>query len=725
MNGWKVNRRAVLGAGLAALTVNGGPLRAAGSPKLAPASPPRARVEPVTDDYFGTSITDPYRWMENPKDRDWLPYMRGQNVHARSLLGAIPGRDALARRISALTGDAAATRKVAAAGDFLFFEQRPAGSNNFKLFLRHRGDAPQILIDPTTMGSANAHVSLDWWQPSEDGRYLAYGLSESGSEASVLHVMEVAGGRVMAERIPMTDWGLISWLPDASGFFYHRLNGRRGDSSLYQNSEMRLHRLGQEVTSDRVVLKAGSDPRIPISAVQAPIVLSVPGSQTVIALVSDIRREKAVYAAPLTSVLAGTAEWRKIADFDDLVTGLTLVGDDLYLLSNKDRPRGRVLMTSASKPDLATAREVVPQGNTVIEDITAASDGIILTIMDGGVQRLNRIARGGAVAPVALPFEGSVDGVYASPDRPGAYVALTGWLHATGIYELTRDGKVRNTGINPAPTIDVSPYDTRRAFATARDGTRIPYTMIYRRGLKLDGTNPTLIAAYGAYQSSSTPGFLPRVFPFLDAGAVFAVANVRGGGEYGREWHQAGMKATKANTWRDLIDVAETLVRNRITTPEKLAIIGGSAGGITVGRAMAERPDLFAAVVNMVGWVNPIRYSAEQNVADIDEWGPIKDAESFRVMYAMDAYHAVRKGVRYPAVLATTGITDPRVAPWHMAKYAARLQAATGSGKPILLRVDFDAGHGIGSTRNQTDALFADAYAFVLWQTGARGFQRK
>jgi len=660
--------------------------------------------------------------MENSQDRDWLPYMRGQNTHTRSVLDSIPGRDALARRISALTGDAAATRKVDAVGELLFYEQRPAGADNFKLFLSQRDGAPRVLIDPTTMGSKEAHVSLDWWQPSRDGRLLAYGLSESGSEASVLHVMEVAGGRVFPERIPMTDWGIVSWLPDSSGFFYHRLTGRRGDSSLFQNSEMRLHRLGQPVASDTLVLKAGSDARIAVTAVQAPIVVAVPGSKHAIAFVRDIRREVAAYSAPLDSVVAGSAKWRKIADFDDLVTGLTVVGDDLYLLSNKDRPRGRVLLTSASMPDLASAREAVSQGTAVIEDITGASDGIILTIMDGGVQRLNRIARSGAVTPIALPFEGSVGGVYASPDRPGAYIALTGWLQPTGIYELNNAGQIRNTGINPAPPIDVSPYETRRGFATARDGTRVPYTLIHRRGMKLDGTNPTLISAYGAYQSSSTPGFSPRIFPFLDAGAVYAVANVRGGGEYGREWHQAGRKATKANSWRDLIDVAETLIRKRVTAPSKLAIIGGSAGGITVGRAMSERPDLFAAVVNMVGWVNPIRYSAEQNVADIDEWGPIADAESFRIMYAMDAYHAVRKGVRYPAVLATTGITDPRVAPWHMAKYAARLQAASASGKPVLLRVDFDAGHGIGSTRTQSDALYADAFAFVLRETGARGF---
>jgi prolyl oligopeptidase len=401
-----------------------------------------------------------------------------------------------------------------------------------------------------------------------------------------------------------------------------------------------------------------------------------------------------------------------------------VIGDRLYLLSNKDRPRGRVLATSADAPDLASANEVVPQGEAVIESLYAARDGVIVTIMDGGPQRLGRIAPGGSgMIPIAMPFDGSVVGVFASPDRDGAHVMLTSWLQPSAIYRLGADGTLANTGLNPPPPIDVSPYEARRAFARASDGTRIPYTILHKRGLRLDGTNPTLVSAYGAYQSSSRPAFSPRTLAFLDAGGVYGVANVRGGGEYGREWHYGGRKATKPNSWRDLIAVCEALVAERVTAPAHLAIIGGSAGGMTVGRAMTERPDLFAAVVNMVGWVNPLRYSAEQNVSDIDEWGPIVDAESFRIMAAMDAYQAVRDGTRYPAVLCTTGVTDPRVAPWHMAKFAARLQAATASDKPVLLRVDFDAGHGIGSTRTQSDALSTDAFSFVLWQTGARGFQ--
>jgi prolyl oligopeptidase len=719
------DRRSLLAGALAGIALNTSSHKASASllPKSGLAYP-AARVEPVIDDYYGTSITDPYRWMENPKDADWLPYLKAQNAHARSFLDAIPGREAMHRRISALTGDAALTRRVAASGDQLFYEQRPAGADNFKLFVRplHGGSA-RILIDPTKMGTAEAHVSLDWWSPSPDGRRISYGLSESGSEASILHVMEVDTGRVLAERIPMTDFGIVSWLPDSSGFFYHQLTGERGKNSLYQNSLTRLHRIGTNAAADPIILKAGMVPDMEIAPVQIPIVRAVPGSDHAMAFVADIRTEHAIYTTPLKALLSGHPAWRKVAGFDDLVTGSALIGDELFLLSNKDQVRGRIMLTSAAAPDLVKAREVVPQGPSVLESIEAAKDGVIVTIMDGGVQRLGRIARGGAFTTLNMPFEGSVGGVFSSPDRDGAYLNLTGWLQPSAIYRLDTNGDIRDTGINPAPPIDVKPYETRRGFATARDGTRIPYTLVYRKGMQATGKNPTLISAYGAYQSSSTPAFSPRILALLDRGAVYAVANVRGGGEYGREWHLAGKKATKPNSWRDLIAVAEELVAKRITAPVHLGIIGGSAGGMTVGGAMAERPDLFAAVVNMVGWTNPIRYTAEQNVADIDEWGPITDAESFRIMYAMDAYHAVKDGIRYPAVLATTGATDPRVAPWHMAKYAARLQAASASEAPVLLRIDFDAGHGIGSTRAQTDALYADAYSFFLWQAGAPGFQ--
>jgi prolyl oligopeptidase len=279
-------------------------------------------------------------------------------------------------------------------------------------------------------------------------------------------------------------------------------------------------------------------------------------------------------------------------------------------------------------------------------------------------------------------------------------------------------GSIADTGITPKPAIDVRAYQAKRFFAKALDGTKIPYTLIYRKGLKLDGRAPAWISAYGSYGAPAyTPAFAGRTLALVDAGAIVGYANVRGGGEYGREWHKAGQLENKPNTWRDLIAVCEELCAKKYSSPQHLAIGGRSAGGIAVGRAMTERPDLFAAVIDGVGWSNPLRYMVEQDgYGEEPEWGAISDPQGFRALKTIDSYQAVKDGTAYPAVLLTTGVTDPRVAPYNVAKMTARLQKASNSGKPILLRVDYDAGHGIGSTRSQQDRESADTYAFLLWQ---------
>ena len=420
------------------------------------------------------------------------------------------------------------------------------------------------------------------------------------------------------------------------------------------------------------------------------------------------------------AAVAGPAHWTPVAGFEDEVTGVDIDGDDLYLLANKGTPRGRLLKTSAAAPSLTKASVVVPQGPLVIEDIDRAKDGLYLKIMDGGISRLRRLGRDGRVVDIALPFDGTIGAVFAAPDEPGALISLSGWLTPTGIWSVDGAAAVADTGITPKPAIDVSAYETRRFFAAAKDGVKIPYSLIHRKGLKLDGKTPAWISAYGSYGAAAyTPNFAGRTLALIDAGFIVGYANVRGGGEYGREWHKAGQLANKPNTWRDLIAVCEDLCAKNYTAPAHLAIGGRSAGGITVGRAMTERPDLFAAVIDGVGWSNPLRYVVEQDgYGEEPEWGAIAVESGYRALKGIDSYQAVKDGTAYPAVLLTTGVTDPRVAPFHVAKMTARLQAATRSGKPILLRVDYDAGHGIGSTRAQQDREAADTYAFLLWQTG-------
>ena len=676
---------------------------------------PVARIEVVRDTYFGETLEDPYRWMENDKDRDWLPFLKGQNEHARAILDALPGRAALLARIQRVSGDTVLTNKVQRAGGLTFIQQRPAGADNFKLFVRS-GSHDRVLIDPTALAAGGGHWSMDWWKASPDGRYIVYGLSRDGSEDSTLHVLSVTDGRVLPESIPDTQSAVPQWLDDASGFFYNQLTGTVDTPERFLDSRARFHRLGTKPEDDPILMHRGLVRGIDFEPIQMPYIVTYAGSRHVLLALTDVRPEFRLYLAPLADVLADRARWTPVAEFDDEVTSAELDGDDLYLISNKGAPRGRIVRATASAPSLATATEVVPQGPTVIEDMSRALDGFYLSIMDGGIHRLRRLDRGGRVTEIPLPFDGTISSVFTHHAEDGALVSLTGWLSPSGIWSVTPDGRVVDTGITPRPRIDVSAYETSRMFAAAQDGTRIPYTLIHRKGLKLDASHPTWISAYGSYGITAySPAFNPRTLALIDAGAIVGYANVRGGGEYGREWHKAGQLANKPNTWRDLIAVCEELCAKRYTSREHLAIGGRSAGGITVGRAMTERPDLFAAVIDGVGWSNPLRYVVEQNgYGEEPEWGAISTESGYRALKAIDSYQAVKDGTRYPAVLLTTGVTDPRVAPFHAAKMTARLQAATRSGKPILLRVDFDAGHGIGSTRAQQDREAADTYAFLL-----------
>ncbi|NVM74812.1 prolyl oligopeptidase [Duganella sp. SG902] len=680
---------------------------------------PVARVEAVTDTYFGETITDRYRWMENDKDPDWLPFLKQQNAHARAILDTLPKRDELLKRIQQLSGDIAAPEDVQRAGARVFYQQRPAGSNNFKLFVRE-GGKDRVLVDPTRLDTESGHVSLDWWRASPDGSKLVYGLSKDGSEDSVLHIMDVRTGAVLKERIADTQAANPSWLADSSGFFYNQLTGKVNTPDRYLDAQARFHKLGTNPAQDPVLMKRGLDAAIQYANIQSPYIGVAPHSDHAYLMLSDVRKEFRLYTAPLKDVLKGKANWRQVSDFADEVTDFNLHGDDLYLLSTKDHSRGRLLKTSAKAPSLASAKEVVPESSLVLQGVTRAKDGLYLRSMDGGVSKLQRLGADGKLVDIALPFDGTLIALATDASVPGALSILSGWLQPTGIWSIDNAGKVADTGITPKPALDLSAYTTERRYAVAKDGTQIPYSLIYKKGLKLDGKNPAFISAYGSYGASAyTPEFGSRKLAFLDQGGIVGYANVRGGGEFGREWHRAGQLENKPNTWRDLIAVCEDMQAKGYTSPAYQAIGGRSAGGITMGRALEERPDLFAAVVSGVGWHNPLRYVAEQNgYGEEPEWGAIADPAGFKALKSIDSYQQVVDGAKYPAVLLTTGVTDPRVAPFHPAKMAARLQAATASGKPVLLRVDFDAGHGMGSTRAQQDAETADTYAFILSQVG-------
>ncbi len=723
----EITRRAVL------VALGTAPLTAMLRPRWAwadsPAGPPVARIEPVSETLWGETVVDPYRWMENPKDAEWEPFMRGQGEYARRVLDSIPGRKILAGRIAALSGDMPITVEVQTGGGRVFYRKRPGGADSYKLYVRDGlAGVERLLVDPTAIKMDGKHVSIDWWSASPDGRHVAYGQSPAGSEMATTHVIEVDSGKLLPERIERTPFISASWLPDGSGFFYTRLaeSAQLGTADLFRDMVACLHRLGTDPKSDRTILTRGLHDAVPLEPFEIPILVAEPSSAYVVALgIGGVRRENPLFTARLAEVTTGKPVWQRACEVADEVVGFATRGEDLYLLSTRDATNARVLRTPVANPRFADATVVVPEGKTVIENIVAARDGLYVIEMDGGYNALRRFDKDGKLTTAALPFDGAIIGTYANGLEDGAWVVATSWLEPYTVLRYDpATGRAADTGLSPRPPVDTSRYEAIRTYATARDGTKVPLSILARRGLKRDGSNPALVNAYGSYQISNSPAFNVRGIAFLEQGGVLATAHVRGGGEYGRRWWKAGQKLAKPNTWRDLIDCCETLVKDGWTSPRHLAIQGGSAGGITVGRAMTERPDLFAAVISNVGVSNTLRAEFSQNgPTNIDEFGTVTERDGFLGLKAMDAYHAVKDGTPFPAVLLTTGMTDPRVEPWQVAKMAARLQKATSSTNPVLLRVTFDAGHGIGSTRSQVDDERADEYAFVLWRAGVAGFQ--
>ena len=700
-------------------------------PRMAFAAEPKgplvARIEPVSDTYFGTTVTDPYRWMENPKDRDWEPFMKSQSAHARDVLDSIPGRAAMARRVSELAGDLEVINTIQIAGTYVFVEKRPAGANNFMLFVREgTSGAERLLIDPEARTQGDVHYSMNYWTASPDGKYVAYGMSASGSENAVIEIMETATGTLLPDRIDRAQYAFPNWLPDGSAFFFNRLaeGAALGTTDYYKNSVCWLHKAGTDAKSDIKVLARGQFADVPVQEIEFPIVVSQPGSSHAVAfLFAGVQNEITMHVNSLEAAAKGEGGWKKICDPSDKVTSGTFRGDDIYLVTYKDAPRYRVMHVKAADPAFAKAREVVPQGNTVISNVYAAKDAIYIQELDGGVGRLRRLGADDKVTPIPLPFEGTVSSTYADTEHEGVWFQMQNWVRPATVFQVAAAGTVTDTQLATQPDIDVSPYESTRIFAAAKDGTMIPVSVVYRKGMKRDGSAPALIDAYGSYGITSDAYFGPRFIAWLEQGGVWATAHVRGGGEFGREWHEGGRLLTKHNTWGDLIAAAEKLIVDGWTHATRLAIRGGSAGGITVGRAMTERPDRFAAVISQVGVSNTVRAEFSQNgPPNIPEFGSVTTADGFKGLYEMDSYLHVEDRIKYPAVLLTTGMTDPRVDPWQAAKMAARLQRATVSGKPVLLRVDFQAGHGIGSTRSQRDEEFGDIFAFILWQAGVAGF---
>jgi prolyl oligopeptidase len=686
-------------------------------PRLACAAGPSlpvARVEPVTDRLWGETIVDPYRWMENPADPDWLPWITAQNDATRRTLDALPRRAAFLRRIGELSGAVTQVVNARAAAGTLFFERRMAGETQYRLFARLADGREQLLADPESFGRAGENASVDWWLPAPDGRHVVLGVSLGGTEAAVGHVVEVASGKLLADRLADVPYAAPAWLPNGIGFFYNRFAGRPiGAADYYNDRTAWLHRVGTAQVADVKVAGAGVAAGVTMSAISSPeLQTGVESAYVAMTMHEGYQRGFALYLARRDALLAGRPEWRRICGPDDGIADLALSGDHLFLVATAGSERGRLLRLDAATGTLATATVVLPEGPAVIDELNAGVDGTWVTLNDGGEQRLAFQPGVGVLQPVALPYTGWIQAVAVDPGSGEALVRVTGWLNPPTLFRAAPHGSVRDTGLQSQPALGQERFAARRLFATAKDGTRVPVTVIAAKGPPR--VAPCFVHVYGAYQWPSQPIFDTRSLAWLEAGGTIATAHVRGGGEYGRAWHEGGMKVTKPNTWRDLIACCEALVRAGYAQAGKIAIDGGSAGGIAVSRAMEERPELFGAVVHIHGMANTLRAEFEPNgQPNIPEFGTVKEEAGYRALKAMDGYHGVQPGRRYPPVLLTTGLNDARVAPYNSGKLAARLRAAN-AGNVALLSVDMAGGHVANAlARDQADREAADVYAFV------------
>lgn len=699
-----------------------------------PSAPPAAPVRNVQDTYFGVTVDDPYRYMENLSDPEVQAWLKAQADYTRSILDRIPGRKELLDRM--LTIDKALSARVwdvrRLPNGLHFYLKRLPQDNVFKLYVRNglKGEE-RLLVDPETYAQATGRPhAINYFEPSWDGKYLAYGISAAGSEDAVIHVIEIATGTEVDKPIDRAQFGEVNWRQDGRSFFYIRLQKlTEGMDPIerYQKSKVFLHVMGDDPEKDTAVYGHEVLPLVKIETSDIPIVYTDPSSDYALgAIAHGTQNEMTLYVAPVATLGTPDVPWKKVCDVEDAVTGVAAGGGNLYLLTHKDAPKFKLIKTSVSMPDISRAEVVIPQSNAVLAAIASAKDALYVQARDGVFGKLLRVPYGAAPEAVALPFDGTVSLSGAESRCDGVFLMMAAWTKAPQIYSYDPDTKqLANTGLQPAAEFDLpESIESVVVMAKSHDGTMIPLSIVYKHGVKLDGSNPTLLSGYGAYGIPEEPWYVPRTLAFLERGGILATAHVRGGGEYGDDWYKAGYKTTKPNTWKDFIACAEYLVEHKYTSPEKLAGTGGSAGGILIGRAMTERPDLFGMAIPQVGALDMLRAETTPNgVPNIPEFGSVKTEEGFKALYEMSAYHHVKDGVKYPAAMLTHGINDPRMEPWETAKMGARLQAATASGRPVLLRIDYEAGHGIGTTKRRIQEEMADIWAFVFWQAGVPGFQ--
>ena len=694
---------------------------------LAPPTPVRL----VVDTLYGTPVADRYRWLENGDTEEVTAWFRAQGAYARSVLDTLSGRAALLERMRSIADAAQPQISLPReAGGRWFYTVRRAGEPVAKGYVRDGWTGEErLLVDPATTGAgAGAGTpTLASFLPSPDGRLVLYGITAGGTETVVLRVRDVESGRDIEGPFERNMFDYNQWSPDGRAFFYMQLRDLPPGSppaEAYQGIRIIRHGLGEDPGADVPVFSAealGRDDR------QFPFVEVDPVNGLVYAVLTPGTDHGEWFVAGVQELTGGTPQWRVLFPPEDSVRNVVAHGDDLYAFTQRGP---RVLRTSLAAPDLSAAETVLAEEEGVIQGMSGALDGLYVAVFAQGLNRIARIPWGGAPASIELPTRTSVAGTPGSTGgdlradraRAGVRFSLTSWTSIPRPYRYDPStDRVEALDLTPLGPYDAfEGYSAETVLAASHDGTQVPLTIVGPETALRDGTRSVLLWGYGAYGMTDAPQYIPERRPFYEADGTMATCHVRGGGYHGQTWHRAGLKETKPNTWLDFIACAEHLIEEGYTSPERLVAFGASAGGITVGRAVTERPELFSGAIIMNGALDAVRWEeTPAGPPNVHEFGSVATQEGFRALLEMSALEHIRPGTAYPAFLLSVGLNDARVAPWESGKMAAALQAATTSDNPVFLRVDEAAGHmPQEQTADQLRQLVADVYAFVMARTG-------
>ena len=691
---------------------------------------------PVTDEYFGVKIVDEYRNLEDLNNLSTKRWMREQTEYTNSVLDQIPKRKFyLDQRLEFDKRQGYSITSLSITNNDKYFYLKKNGDDKVaKLYYRDGFSGEEVLLyNPASYKSneQNHEFVINYISPDLIGNKIAIAMAEKGKELSEIIIIDVKSKYVHPEVIINTspaNIGGVKWLDDSSGFLYTYFPLKDSKSSnFYKNAQVILYKIGTNPKNIVDVFSAVNNPDLKIGENKAPIILDS-NDKFYIGMLLDNEYYRQTFIIPKQDLLKGKKTWKPLYNKEDKARSLQLVDNDVFFLSQYNSQNYTLCKTNLAKLDFRNPEIIIPEKkDEVIGQYRIAKGDIYYTTTKNGVEAKLYLNREGKDGSIELPYpSGNISLQTKEKDFSYMWVSCSGWANEEQRFRYDlKTGSFHPENLNPIIEYpEFKDIIVKEIIVKARDGEEIPLSLIYNKNTKLDGKNPVLIDAYGAYGYSRTPFFSRIYLLWASQGGIFAIAHVRGGGEKGKNWRLGGYKETKPNSWRDLIDCTEYLINKKYTSRDKVAIWGASAGGITVGRAMTEKPDLFKAVVLELPTTNTLRGVLSVDI-NSEEYGNIKDPKEFQALKEMDAYYHIKKGVKYPATFITAGINDPRVIAWEPVKFAAKLMANNASSNPILLQVDYEGGHGNNTTAYHGHSNLSDIFAFAFWQLGHHDYQSK